>query len=131
MIDPECEAMRDELRLYSWPVDRLTGQVIAGVNPIDANNHVIDCRQVRLEDLIIDAPLEEDDGGVLLLPMWRPDPVRPALAPPALSACRPVPKTPPQGAPKNLLKIRPVTLAFCCPKYSCFWCLYLAPPRAT
>ena len=71
VIDPNCEAMRNEARLYSWPVDRLTGQVIPGVNPIDANNHGIDCARYAIEDLIIDAPLADDDDGVLLVPMWK------------------------------------------------------------
>jgi hypothetical protein len=76
VIDPDCEAMRNEARLYSWPVDRKTGQVIPGVNPIDANNHIIDSVRYSIEDLITNSPLSEGDGGVVMLPMWklyRPD----------------------------------------------------------
>ena len=71
VVDPTCEQMRNELRLYSWPTDRLTGMVIAGVNPIDSHNHLIDCARYACDDLIIDAPLEDDDSGVLLLPTWK------------------------------------------------------------
>ncbi len=73
IVDPDCEQMRGELHRYSWPVDKLTGRVISGVNPIDANNHLIDCCRYACEDLITDAPLDDDDGGVLLLPLWRVD----------------------------------------------------------
>jgi phage terminase large subunit len=72
VIDPDCEAMRNEARLYSWPTDRLSGQVIPGVNPVDANNHGFDALRYATEDLITDAPLAVDDGGVMLLQMWKP-----------------------------------------------------------
>ena len=72
VIDPDCEQMREEARLYSWPVDRLTGQVVPGVNPIDANNHGFDATRYAVEDLITDAPLADDDGGVMLLQLWKP-----------------------------------------------------------
>ena len=73
VIDPECETMRNEVHAYSWPVDRLTGMVIGGVNPVGTNDHLIDSTRYALDDLIVDAPLEDGDDGVLLLPMWKPD----------------------------------------------------------
>jgi phage terminase large subunit len=73
VINPDCEAMREEARLYSWPTDRLTGRVIAGANPIPAYDHGWDSARYAIEDLITDAPLAEDDGGVLLLPMSKRD----------------------------------------------------------
>ena len=51
VLDPDCEQMREELRLYCWPVDRLTGQVIAGVNPIDAYNHFADALRYATSNL--------------------------------------------------------------------------------
>jgi len=70
LVDPGCEHARNELHGYSWPTDRLTGQVIPGVNPIGVNDHVIDALRYAVEDIIADAPLDLDDGGVLLVPMW-------------------------------------------------------------
>jgi phage terminase large subunit len=72
VLDPDCEKMREELRCYSWPVDRLTGQVIAGVNPIDAHNHYADALRYAVSDLITDAPSEDNDGGVVMLNLWGP-----------------------------------------------------------
>ena len=74
VLDPDCEQMREELRLYSWPTDRLTGQVIAGVNPIGAYDHFADALRYATSNLIADAPLDADDGGVLWLwPGRKPD----------------------------------------------------------
>ena len=49
----------------------MTGQVHPGVNPIDLNNHLVDCLRYACDDLITDAPLDEGDSGVLMLPMWK------------------------------------------------------------
>jgi phage terminase large subunit len=71
LLDPSCEKMRDELRCYSWPTDRLTGQVRAGANPIGANDHFADALRYATSDLIADAATaaEEDEaGGVIWLP---------------------------------------------------------------
>ena len=72
VLDPNCERAREELRLYSWPVDRLTGQVIAGVNPIGAHDHFADALRYSVSNLLAEAPLDADDGGVL----WIPGPTR-------------------------------------------------------
>lgn len=69
VIDPGCEAMRDEARLYSWAVDPLTRKVLPG-NPIDAHNHGVDACRYATEDLAYSGALAEDadpSGGVLWL----------------------------------------------------------------
>jgi hypothetical protein len=75
LVDPNCEHARDELRCYSWPTDRLTGQVISGVNPVGVADHVIDAIRYAVEDLIRGASLnaddDDDDGGVIRIPLWR------------------------------------------------------------
>lgn len=74
LVDPNAEAMRDELHCYSWPTNKLTGIVVPGANPIGVNDHLIDAlRYSVVEDLVAVAAsaMEEDpDGGVLLLPVW-------------------------------------------------------------
>ena len=45
IIDPRCEAMREEARLYSWMTDRLTGKILS--TPVDAHNHGWELGQVR------------------------------------------------------------------------------------
>jgi phage terminase large subunit len=72
VIDPNCEQMRDEARYYTWPVDRLTNQVLPG-NPIDAYNHGWDATRYAVEDMIFAPEFDEDDesGGVILMNMWR------------------------------------------------------------
>jgi phage terminase large subunit len=70
IIDPRCEQMREEARLYSWMTDRLTGRALS--TPVDANNHGWDACRYALEDFITDArELEADQyGGVLQLRLW-------------------------------------------------------------
>ena len=70
IIDPRCEAMREEARLYSWMTDRLTGKILS--TPVDAHNHGWDSVRYATEDLLIDAPIDplDTDGGVLKLKMW-------------------------------------------------------------
>lgn len=73
LVDPGCENVRSELRQYSWPTDRLTGQVVPGVNPIGVADHCIDAIRYSVEDLIPGASFNDDpddDGGALLIPMW-------------------------------------------------------------
>ena len=70
VIDPRCEAMREEARLYSWMTDKLTGKVLS--TPVDAHNHGWDAVRYAVEDLMTDAPVDpsDADGGVLRLKMW-------------------------------------------------------------
>jgi phage terminase large subunit len=66
-IDPFCEQMREEARLYSWMVDRRTGQSLSV--PVDANNHGWDSVRYALEDFSLegDDPAEDPYGGVFKL----------------------------------------------------------------
>ena len=50
MISPECQAMIDEMRLYSYKVDRHTGDILPQI--IDAHNHLIDALRYALAPLI-------------------------------------------------------------------------------
>ena len=54
LIDPRCEGMREEARLYSWMTDELTGKMLN--TPVDAHNHGFDAARYAIEDLLIDAP---------------------------------------------------------------------------
>lgn len=76
VIDPSCENARDEFRLYSWPTDKITGVVVPGVNPVDTNNHIVDCVRYACEDVLESATIAEDDpdGGVLMLNLWKQTP---------------------------------------------------------
>jgi phage terminase large subunit len=59
VIDPRCEQMREEARLYSWQTDRLTGKIVSV--PVDANNHGWDASRYAVEDLSLEG------GGDLLI----------------------------------------------------------------
>lgn len=50
IIHPRCKETRREFELYSFKVDRLTGEVTAGL--VDAYNHYIDAIRYALEPLI-------------------------------------------------------------------------------
>lgn len=50
VIHPRCAAFLNEARLYSYKVDRLTGDVLATV--VDAHNHYIDAARYALGPLI-------------------------------------------------------------------------------
>lgn len=67
VIDPSCEQMREESRLYSWPTDKLTGKVIAGTNPVDAYNHGWDACRYACEDLLFSGEVDDTSGGVVWL----------------------------------------------------------------
>lgn len=68
IIDPNCEQMREEARLYSYMTDKLTGKVLPGKIPVDANNHGWDSVRYAIEDCIENPPQEDDDmGGVVKL----------------------------------------------------------------
>jgi len=60
VIDPSCEAMREESRLYSWMTDRVTGHILSF--PVDANNHGWDGVRYAVEDLSLMGLTEDEDG---------------------------------------------------------------------
>jgi len=69
VIDPNCEAMREEARLYSWMTDRLTGRTLSV--PVDANNHGWDALRYATESAQIESAMDGDkEGGVLRMKMW-------------------------------------------------------------
>lgn len=68
VIDPNCEAMREEARLYSYMTDRITGKVLPGKIPVDAFNHGWDATRYALEDCIANPTNPNDDmDGVVKL----------------------------------------------------------------
>jgi phage terminase large subunit len=71
LIDPSCEGMREEARLYSWMTDRITGKVLS--TPVDAHNHGWDAVRYAVEN-DMGNPAADDDGvidsGVLSLKLW-------------------------------------------------------------
>lgn len=70
LIDPACEHMREEARLYSWMTEKLTNKILNV--PVDAHNHGWDAVRYAVEDDMVEAPVEagDDDGGVLRLKLW-------------------------------------------------------------
>lgn len=71
IIDPSCEQLRSEARLYSWSTDRLTGQILSV--PVDANNHGWDSARYAVEDLSLeggDASVDPHGGVVQLFGKW-------------------------------------------------------------
>lgn len=50
IVHPRCKNMQSELRLYSYKVDRLSGDVLPVL--VDANNHWIDATRYALEPLM-------------------------------------------------------------------------------
>lgn len=50
VIHPRCKNMLSEFRLYSYKVDRLSGDVLPV--PVDANNHWVDALRYSLEPLM-------------------------------------------------------------------------------
>ena len=71
IIDPSCECLRDEARLYSWQMDRLTKKILSV--PVDANNHGWDASRYAVEDLSLeggDAILDPHGGVFKLFRKW-------------------------------------------------------------
>jgi phage terminase large subunit len=68
VVDPACDELREEARLYSWVTDRLTGQALS--IPVDANNHGFDALRYATEDAQTDGDGGDDDGGVLRIKLW-------------------------------------------------------------
>lgn len=50
IIHPRCNKTLEEFRLYSYKVDRLSGDVLSDI--VDANNHLIDALRYALEPLM-------------------------------------------------------------------------------
>jgi phage terminase large subunit len=68
IIHPQCEMMRDEARLYSFMTDKMSGKVLPGRVPVDANNHGWDATRYALEDHIAQPDSGDDPfGGVVKL----------------------------------------------------------------
>lgn len=66
VIDPDCENMRDEARMYTWQVDKVTKKRLNV--PVDAHNHGWDAVRYACEDYIMTANIENpDDSGVVRL----------------------------------------------------------------
>jgi phage terminase large subunit len=64
VIDPDCENMREEARLYSWQTDKITKKRLNV--PVDANNHGWDAVRYACEDHVMTANADEpDDPGFL------------------------------------------------------------------
>jgi hypothetical protein len=49
-VHPRCTHMLDELRTYSFRIDKLTGQPLT--EPEDRNNHLVDSLRYALSELI-------------------------------------------------------------------------------
>lgn len=64
IIDPDCEEMREEARLYSWQVDKITKKRLSV--PIDAHNHGWDSVRYGTEDAQLEDETDEDDGTLTL-----------------------------------------------------------------
>ena len=62
ILDPDCEGMREEARLYSWQIDRLTRRKLS--QPVDANNHGWDSVRYGTEDAQL-VPEDDEDDGVI------------------------------------------------------------------
>jgi phage terminase large subunit len=69
VIDPGCPYMREEARLYSWQVDRMTRKPLA--IPVDANNHLWDATRYATEDAQTEGDVPDDNGGVIRLNIGR------------------------------------------------------------
>lgn len=68
IIDPDCEEMRDEARLYSWQIDKITKKRLSV--PVDSNNHGWDSIRYATEDAQIEGDPNED-GGVMRFSLGR------------------------------------------------------------
>jgi phage terminase large subunit len=55
VIHPRCKYAAQEARLYSYKVDKLTGDILPIL--LDANNHIIDAVRYGLEPVIKPAKL--------------------------------------------------------------------------
>jgi phage terminase large subunit len=69
LVDPDCPETQRELHAYSWPVDRLTGLVIAGMNPVGGADHCVDAIRYSTTNVLTDDALD-DDGGVFRIKLW-------------------------------------------------------------
>ncbi|UPT53277.1 terminase large subunit [Synechococcus phage Ssp-JY38] len=63
VIDPDCEYMREEARLYSWQIDKITKKVLNV--PVDAHNHGWDAIRYACESAMRDGDLDDSDDGVI------------------------------------------------------------------
>jgi phage terminase large subunit len=69
VIDPGCPFLRDEARLYSWQVDRITRKPLP--IPVDAHNHLWDAIRYATEDAQTEGDMPDQTGGVVRLKLGR------------------------------------------------------------
>lgn len=60
IIDPDCQHLIEEARLYSWQIDRITRMRIN--TPVDAHNHGWDAVRYATEDAQLEDGPDADDG---------------------------------------------------------------------
>lgn len=65
LIDPSCEFMREEARLYSWQKDKLSGKRLSV--PVDAHNHLWDAVRYATESAQAESEDDDEDSGSLLV----------------------------------------------------------------
>jgi len=68
-ISPSCPGIREEARLYSWQVDRMTKKKLSV--PVDAHNHGWDSIRYATEDCQTIPDDDDADSGVLTLRFGR------------------------------------------------------------
>jgi phage terminase large subunit len=69
VLDPSCAFFRDEARLYSWQVDRMTRKPLP--IPVDANNHLWDALRYATEDAQTEGNVPDETGGVIRFKLGR------------------------------------------------------------
>jgi phage terminase large subunit len=70
LVDPSCPESARQFENYSWPTDR-SGQVIAGVNPIKADDDCCDAvRYAVSEANPVASSAGEPEDGVFTLNLW-------------------------------------------------------------
>lgn len=69
VIDPDCQFFREEARLYSWQLDRLTRKPLP--IPVDAHNHLWDATRYATEDAQTEGDVPDSTGSVIRLNIGR------------------------------------------------------------
>lgn len=65
IIDPDCENMREEARLYTWQIDRLTRKTLP--IPVDAHNHGWDSIRYACEDAMTEGDKPGSNQGAIVI----------------------------------------------------------------
>ena len=66
-IHPSCQLLIDEARNYKWQTNRLTGARLSA--PVDSDNHAWDALRYATEDCQLGEALDDDDPGVMIVPI--------------------------------------------------------------